>query len=192
MTNSAVDQAKATVREQVRLRRRELRDVGRAERSALAARYANTLISHLATHQPGTITAYESWATEPPTEALIAGLIDQGWRVLVPDTLPDLDLSWHEAGRPEVDLGVEAIAQADVLLIPGLSVDHDGYRLGQGGGCYDRALLRARPGAPVIAMIFDHELLDSVPREPHDCRVDAVLTADALITPAPPTGTITP
>ncbi|MDX6723959.1 MAG: 5-formyltetrahydrofolate cyclo-ligase, partial [Solirubrobacteraceae bacterium] len=51
----------------------------------------------------------------------------------------------------------------------------DGRRLGQGGGSYDRAL--ARVAAPVVAVVFDDEVLDEpIPVEPHDRRVAGVLT----------------
>lgn len=175
------DSDKQRWRREVRNRRRARRDaLTPGERAEIAGQYASTLLRHLAHRAPGTITAYESWATEPPTEQLIDALRDAGWTVLVPETLDDMRLSWHEAGAA-VDLGVDAVSAADVLLIPALSVDRDGRRLGQGGGCYDRTLPLARPGAPVIGMVWPDELVDEIPAEPHDRRVDAVLLPDAVV-----------
>lgn len=168
---------KTQARAVIRARRRARRDAG--DIAALAGPYAATLLGWLAGRTPGTITAYESWATEPPTGALLTALTEAGWRVLVPRTLPDRDLTWHQ-WRCTQDLGRPAIGLADVVVVPALAVDTDGYRLGQGGGSYDRTLPRARPDAPVVAMVFEDEMVDRVPREPHDCRVDAVLTASTV------------
>ena len=173
---------KPAARRMIRQTRAVRRDDPQVDRSSLATAYRDQVLTYLAGRPPGTITAYESWATEPPTESLIAGLLDAGWRVIVPDTLADLRLSWHDVTHPEIDLGVEGVALADVLLIPALAVDRAGFRLGQGGGCYDRTLPLRRPGVPVIAMIFDDELLERVPRESHDLPVDAVLTSGGLRT----------
>ncbi len=168
---------KSAARALIRERRRARRD--RGETTAYGPAYAAQLLRWLDDRTPGTITAYESWATEPPTGPLLAALVDAGWRVLVPETLADKDLSWHEYAS-DVDLGKDGVATADVLLIPALAVDPAGYRLGQGGGSYDRTLPRARPDAPVVAMVFPDEVVAQVPREPHDRRVDAVLTADGV------------
>jgi 5-formyltetrahydrofolate cyclo-ligase len=53
--------------------------------------------------------------------------------------------------------------------------------LGRGGGSYDRALTRVKPGVPVIALLYREELLATVPAEAHDQRVTAVLTPDGLL-----------
>ncbi|WP_224281984.1 5-formyltetrahydrofolate cyclo-ligase, partial [Streptomyces sp. LS1784] len=77
-----------------------------------------------------------------------------------------------------------AVTQAAVVLLPGLAVDRSGLRLGRGGGSYDRVLARlARAGArPVLAvLLYEHELLERVPAEPHDRPVDlAVLPSGVL------------
>ena len=62
------------------------------------------------------------------------------------------------------------------MLVPALAVDRHGRRLGQGGGSYDRAL--PRTSAPVVAVVFGDEVLDTLPAEPHDRSVDGVLTPD--------------
>jgi 5-formyltetrahydrofolate cyclo-ligase len=57
-----------------------------------------------------------------------------------------------------------------------VAVARDGIRLGRGGGYYDRALRHARPGAVLVGVVFDDELLDELPSEAHDMRVTAVVT----------------
>jgi len=75
-------------------------------------------------------------------------------------------------------LGPEALGEVPVVLVAALAVDLSGTRLGQGGGWYDRALDHLRPGAPVVAAVFDEEVLPegTLPREVHDHPVDAVIT----------------
>ena len=57
-----------------------------------------------------------------------------------------------------------------------LAVGRDGGRLGRGAGCYDRALARVDPSTPLVAVVHDDELLDTVPTEAHDRRVTDVVT----------------
>ena len=91
-------------------------------------------------------------------------------------------------GRPPAQpggeaLGSEALAGADLILIPALAASADGTRLGQGGGWYDRALMYRSPGVPVVAAIFDDEVLEAgvIPAEPHDIPVDAIVTPTRTI-----------
>ena len=90
----------------------------------------------------------------------------------------------HAADPAATPLGRDAVALADLVLAPGLSVDRSGTRLGQGGGCYDKALPRRRPGTPVVVVLHPEELLgageEALPRAAHDQPVDAVVTADGL------------
>ena len=63
-----------------------------------------------------------------------------------------------------------------MVLVPALAVDHAGNRLGRGGGSYDRALARVGPLIPLIALVYDDELLDHVPTAPHDVPVRAAVS----------------
>ncbi|WP_215796448.1 5-formyltetrahydrofolate cyclo-ligase [Paludibacterium paludis] len=73
----------------------------------------------------------------------------------------------------------------DVLLIPLLGVDRDGFRLGQGGGFYDATLAFRRRRALVrrpllIGIAFDCQCVEQVPRDPWDVALDGVLTPSGL------------
>ena len=92
-------------------------------------------------------------------------------------------------GRPPAQpdgevLGAESLKEADLIIIPALAASADGTRLGQGGGWYDRALTHRSPGVPVVAVIFDDEVLEAgiIPAEPHDVPVDAIVTPTRTIT----------
>ena len=131
------------------------------------------------------MAAYESLPGEPPTTALITALQGAGHRVIVPVTLPDFDLDW-ETLPERTRLGLNAIASADLIITPGLAVDGTGMRMGQGGGCYDRALPRRRAGVRSVVVLHDGEFHPSgvpteggyqnLPRDAHDQHVDGVLT----------------
>jgi 5-formyltetrahydrofolate cyclo-ligase len=141
------------------------------------------------------VCCYHSFGTEPPTGPLLAWLTDRGARVLLPVLRPDLDLEWaeyrgEEQMRPTAAgpfeptgplLGMSAIEAADAVVAPGLAVDRAGVRLGRGGGSYDRALARARPDAFVAVLLYDGELVNALPHEPHDRRVSAVVTPTGLV-----------
>jgi len=133
------------------------------------------------------VAIYRSLPIEPPTQALAKMLQGRGVRVIVPETLSDMDLNWHELradGSEGPALGHGAIVDALLILTPGLAVDHSGTRLGQGGGSYDRALARRRPEAIVVAIVNDEEYAAwPLPSDPHDVRVNAVITpASGLLT----------
>jgi 5-formyltetrahydrofolate cyclo-ligase len=115
--------------------------------------------------------------------------------LLLPALHPDRDLDWAAydgtliAGRtlarllepPGPRLGLDAIASAEIVLVPALAVDASGARLGRGGGSYDRALARVRPGVPVIALLYPGELVPVLPAEPHDRPVTGALTPSGLV-----------
>lgn len=200
---------KATLRRQVRRRRSDQygeTPAGRAARADVALRLGRIGAGLVRATVPpgGTVTSYRSWRAEPPTGPLNDTLIDHGFTVLVPHTLPDLELDWldyagvrHEEvgdplrrvapAQPEESeesaagrLGLDAIGRADLVLIPGLAVDPDGHRLGQGGGCYDRALTRMDPAAKIVVILYDDDRVEQVPVEAHDRRVDGVLTPSGV------------
>ncbi|MEV7778885.1 5-formyltetrahydrofolate cyclo-ligase [Kitasatospora sp. NPDC088351] len=170
-----------------------------SERRALSPRAREAAADALAGHAgelagPGaTVAAYVSVGAEPGTRPLLDALRARGVRVLLPVLLADNDLDWAEyegaealapAGRGLVEpvgarLGPEAVTGASLVLLPGLAVDRRGLRLGRGGGSYDRVLARlGRAGArPLLAvLLYEHELLERVPAEPHDLPVDVALT----------------
>jgi 5-formyltetrahydrofolate cyclo-ligase len=163
------------------------------ELAAIGVRIRSVVLEMPQVRQARCIAVYASVPGEPDTGPLRTALRERGVRVLLPVVLPDLDLDWAQddgAGVPSGGiggdepagprLGLHGIDQAEVVLVPGLAVDTRGSRLGQGGGCYDRALTRIAPDAFVFALVFDDELLDAqtdpIPIEPHDRTVPMVVT----------------
>jgi 5-formyltetrahydrofolate cyclo-ligase len=64
----------------------------------------------------------------------------------------------------------------DVVIVPGTAFTADGHRLGQGGGWYDRFLPRLRADATIVGVGFAPQIVDELPTEPHDVRMDRVVT----------------
>jgi 5-formyltetrahydrofolate cyclo-ligase len=144
----------------------------------------------------GTVAAYFSVGSEPSTRSLVYALWKQGHYVVLPVLQPDGDLDWASYEGPdsmvpgprgllepsEARRGAETVARAEVVIVPALAVSESGMRLGRGGGSYDRALARVGGQVPTIALVYDEELLPSVPAAPHDQPVRAVATPSRGIT----------
>ncbi len=163
-------------------------DAGKAalRASLLAARTADTdgdrercraLLAIPEIVEAGVVAGYRALRGEPDIGAALDALRERGVTVLLPRTLADRDLEFRVDGG-EVVLPLE---RADVVLVPALAADRAGHRLGRGGGSYDRALTRVRPGALVVAVVHRDELLASVPVEAHDVAVGAILAGADLI-----------
>ncbi|ETD82328.1 5-formyltetrahydrofolate cyclo-ligase [Rhodobacter capsulatus] len=75
-----------------------------------------------------------------------------------------------------------------VLIVPLVAFDRRGFRLGYGGGFYDRTLERLRAAGPVTAIgfAFAAQELDTVPTEPTDQPLDLIVTETGPILPLPP------
>ena len=179
--------------------KREIRQAARRRRAALArsidragagSAVAEAVLRFVPDEDRLRIAVYESLPDEPPTGPLIEALLSAGHEVIVPIVLDDFSLQWTYAaegttgdqatvtrlpkdttssvdGRPW--LGVDALRGCDLIVTPGLSVDSHCTRLGQGGGCYDRALRHRDHGTPVVTLLHEGEQSDAdLPREPHD------------------------
>lgn len=169
----AVTASKRQWRDRLRTVRRE-----RSAQEITAAREAVSghVLARCAADGWTCVAAYVPLRTEPGSVELLAGLQRRGVRVLIPITLPDRDLDWAEWSLDGLGdaLGREGVAAASAVLVPACAVARDGTRLGRGGGSYDRALPRTTPGTPRVALLFDDELVETLPHDEWDEPVDAV------------------
>lgn len=78
-----------------------------------------------------------------------------------------------------------AVLVPEVLIVPLLAFDRAGYRLGYGGGFYDRTLaaLRAQGSVTAIGFAFAAQEIPAVPRGPHDARLDLIVTDRGVLHP---------
>jgi 5-formyltetrahydrofolate cyclo-ligase len=183
-TGAVPDADKQDLREEFLQRRRTLSpaEIGAAREQVRAA-----VLARADAARWRRVAAYRPLRTEPGSLELLAGLTERGIEVLVPVTRPDRDLEWVTV-PDERPAGMDGIGRADAVLVPALAVAADGTRLGRGGGSYDRALTRARPGVPVAALLYDAETVAHLPREPWDRPVTAWVTPSGgwcEIAPAP-------
>jgi 5-formyltetrahydrofolate cyclo-ligase len=159
------------------------------ERGQAGRQIRDALLSLPEVQMAGTVAAYYSIGSEPDTRGLVFALWKRGTYVLLPLLRPDGDLDWASYEGPDslvagprglqepgqAARGTGAVASADVVLVPALAVDRQGNRLGRGGGSFDRALARVGPLIPVVALLYDSELVEQVPVEGHDTPVRAVV-----------------
>ena len=125
------------------------------------------------------IASYDSYGSEPSTQSLNSTLQSRGIRILLPKLLADNSLEWIDSKSGE-NLGIVGISAAQVVVVPALSVDASGMRIGQGGGSYDRAL-KLNSGWKVC-LLHDGEIFEGdLPQEIHDQKVDAVFTPTKII-----------
>lgn len=133
-----------------------------------------------------TVMVFYGTGREPNTVPLIRALLDMGKRVALPVCLPhrgmearqvlDIDrLVPNRFGIPEPDSSCPVIGKHEIAaaLIPHLMCDRDGYRLGWGGGYYDRWLADF-PGF-TVCICRPGRLVEHMPREEFDVSVQLVL-----------------
>jgi 5-formyltetrahydrofolate cyclo-ligase len=171
-----VGEAKAAMRREVLAARAAMSPDDRARQAELAV---GALLRTWEPQAGDRVAIYASFGTEPSTERLRSALETAGALALLPVVLADRDLSWATPGG--TDLGPDAIAEAALVVVPGLAADLHGHRLGRGGGSYDRALQRVPPGVRRVLLAYQGELRAAVPSEPHDQPVTHVALPDGVV-----------
>jgi 5-formyltetrahydrofolate cyclo-ligase len=182
---------KRALRAELRERRRIATVTERGSADAALTQHLIDLASDLGSRS---IAAYLSLPEEPGTRDFLAWAAEQGIQVLLPVSRADGLLDWAPydgAGEQPDDFGMPsptsgllgpiAINEVDLIIVPAASVDRTGMRMGWGRGYFDKTLGSMENCPPVYAVIFDHELVDSVPSERHDQRVNGVVTPSGIV-----------
>jgi 5-formyltetrahydrofolate cyclo-ligase len=178
---------KRALRAELRERRRNLT---RDERAAAETGITERLRALTQALGARSVSCYLSSVDEPSTRPYVNWARAAGIRVLFPISRADGLLDWTTAtdeeeetvglaGTPEPVgelLGPIAINDVDLIVVPAAAVDQAGMRLGWGRGYYDKTLGSMERCPPVYGVLFDSELVDEVPREPHDQAIDGVVT----------------
>ena len=141
------------------------------------------------------IASYISYGDEPNTDELNQAILESGKKLLLPRITsdsqePSLDWVFWNGDREQLasrDKILEPVGPResnvdliDVVIAPALHIDSQGFRLGQGGGHYDRAL--SETNAWTVALIFPGESSDEIlPRESHDVAVNAYATYEKIV-----------
>ncbi len=185
-----VKKAKADLRDAItdRLRRMKPNEHA-AESRSLCRRILGALPP-----APVTICAFSSLNDEPDIFPLLTELLKRGDHVFLPAhegnklafrQITDMkELTPGKFGILEPSLEGSKPENIDIALIPGRAYDRQGNRLGRGNGGYDIWLRYARkehPGMQAWGVILECQLVHDIPMEPHDERVDTVVTARGLM-----------
>lgn len=156
----------------------------------------NTILNSLYYKNAKTIMTFISFMDEVDTHEFIKKSIEDGKNIVVPITIPetkDLKLSLVkdfkelEPGYYNILTPKEGFIRytdpklVDLIIVPGVVFDRDGYRVGYGGGYYDRFLSKIDKSVPKIAIAFDLQIIDKVPREYYDIPVDYIITEKEII-----------
>jgi 5-formyltetrahydrofolate cyclo-ligase len=138
------------------------------------------------------VAAYAAIGSEADPFPLMAALAAQGHPLCLPRTegrqivfrtwKPGDPLVVGRMNVPEPDAKAKE-RRPDLLIVPLIAFDRHGYRLGYGAGYYDRYLSehRAKRTIRAIGIAFAGQEIDELPREPHDERLDAVVTEERVI-----------
>jgi 5-formyltetrahydrofolate cyclo-ligase len=160
-----------------------------AHGAAAGARLAAHGLSFLALAPGSTISGFAAIRDEIDPLALLLRLHGEGHGLGLPvmqgKGLPLVFRAWAPGdAMGEATWGIaeplpdKPVLDPDVVLVPLLAFDDAGYRLGYGGGFYDRTLARLRAIKPVVAVgiAYDELKVDAVPHQSYDERLDWVLT----------------
>lgn len=179
---------RAALRRDMRRRRRAL-DAARQREASLA------VCAHLAAlpclKQAHTVMAYVACGGEISLTPLIKQLLDGGRALALPRcegpgrmtarpvrSLDALTLGEYGIPAPGADCPVLPAEEIDVVLVPGTAFGRDGGRIGQGGGYYDCFL--PQTDALRVGICHDFALLDRVPVQAHDQRMDLIVTPSGV------------
>jgi len=137
-----------------------------------------------------TLAVYLASPEEIDLTALVGACVGRGVCVVAPRwngeayDLAELNGCWpgglvagpHGIQEPPSDAPMVDMASVDAWIVPGLAFGCDGTRLGYGGGWYDRMLAKARKDARKVGAGYRFQLVDTVPSERHDIRIEEVVT----------------
>ncbi|MCU1425834.1 MAG: 5-formyltetrahydrofolate cyclo-ligase [Microbacteriaceae bacterium] len=187
---SDVTHQKRALRAELRARRQLITS---EERSSATESVTRNLVALTTKLDATSIAAYLSTPDEPNTREFLSWACERGIRVLLPISREDGLLDWAPYDGSEEDqdvlgmptpttevLGPIAINDVDLIIVPAATVDRTGMRMGWGRGYFDKTLGSMEKCPPVYAVIFDSELVESVPAEVHDQRVDGVVTPGGI------------
>jgi len=137
-----------------------------------------------------------SMADELDTDPLVRGALEAGLEIYAPRTfkktrkllpvrvtsLEALTRGTYGIREPVSEESVEP-GQLDAIVVPAVAFDRQGWRLGRGGGFYDRLIGGLPEGGLTVGVAYAMQIVDEVVREPHDEPVDLIVTEDEVLRP---------
>lgn len=141
------------------------------------------------------VMCFHSFRNEVITHQIIENLLEKGKTVYLPyiltgskelrispvkDLNKDIAKGFFSVMEPvnKLDSSIELL---DIIIVPGLLFTRSGYRLGYGGGYYDRLLSKIDKKTKTIGLVFHSLLVDKLPLEKYDLPVDIIITEEEVI-----------
>ena len=162
----------------------EMKAIPRTQKVTMDLALTERLLQHPFYQEAKIIATYLSFPHEFQTQELIEQALKDGKKVLIPKTYPKgrMDFVVYHPQQlvrtsfgllePQGDLEVVDASQIDLIHVPGLTFSTDGYRIGYGGGYYDRYLEQF--SGHTLSTVYPCQIRDFIP-EDHDIPVQEVL-----------------
>ena len=162
----------------------EMKAIPRTQKVTLDLALTERLLQHPFYQEAEVIATYLSFSHEFQTQELIEQALKDGKKVLIPKTYPKgrMDFVVYDPQQlvktsfgllePQGDLEVVDASQIDLIHVPGLVFTKEGYRIGYGGGYYDRYLEHF--SGHTLSTVYHYQVQDFIP-ENHDIPVEEVL-----------------
>lgn len=142
--------------------------------------------------QAACIGLYSPFLNEVQTELVARRCLADGKRLAYPrvtgEALQFVEVFGHQELAPGAFGILEpsgrrlvALAELDVLVIPGVGFDLTGHRLGYGKGYYDRVLAGCCPALERIGFAYEFQVVEQLPAAGHDCRLTQLVTEQRLL-----------
>lgn len=175
------------IKKQIRI---EILQKRRALSENLRQQYSRKIIGEFVRskefEQADVVFCYVSTEDEVSTKKLLEYILASGKRVAVPKVLAPHEMEFYEIhGLDELERGfkgilepkvtVKAEAEYGVVVVPGVTFDRLGKRLGYGGGFYD-TYLQKHPEYIRVAFAFSMQMTEKIPTESHDISMDFIYT----------------
>ena len=162
----------------------EMKAIPRTQKVTLDLALTERLLQHPFYQEAEVIATYLSFSHEFQTQELIEQALKDGKKVLIPKTYPKgrMDFVVYHPQQlaktsfgllePQGDLEVVDASQIDLIHVPGLAFTTKGYRIGYGGGYYDRYLKHF--SGHTLSTVYPSQVQDFIP-EKHDIPIQEVL-----------------
>ncbi len=186
MSSQLIESKRRLRRQMLRLRK----DVTPADSARAGQAAANVLIDLELARRAKRIALYAALPYELPTRPLFDAVVEEIGAALLPRTAdpPGLEFfaveHWEDLRpgafgvlEPQNDGAAVCLMPGDLVVVPGVAFDEDGYRLGHGKGYYDRAFATELGDVPtLVGFGYEFQIVGAVPHDHRDRQMDAIVT----------------
>lgn len=173
------------------------KNISREELEKKSSSIAKSLFSTDYYKRSNYIMAYIDFRNEVKTEEIVKTALKEGKNVVIPISVvenkqlilsqlfnydKELEASTYGILEPKSEFVREIHPELiDLILVPGVAFDRRGYRIGYGGGYYDRFLSKIHKSVPKVALAFNLQITPHIKEGKYDIPVDYVITEDEII-----------